>query len=148
MAGAPRLDDIAQLPATAHYMSIPLGGRKSGAALCCCRRQYPQASVDDPTMHSGDPFGNGDYVKLQELGVPSAIEQLLRTNNETMLQHMKTLNEENNNRILSMMSQTMDQKIDQLIKEFDQKLAKMKEKTKTKSKMKMKTKTKMKMKMK
>ena len=66
--GAPRLDDMAQLPATAHYKSIPLGGRKSGAALCCCRRQYPQASVDDPTMHSGDPFGNGDYVKLQELG--------------------------------------------------------------------------------
>ena len=56
------------LPATAHYKSMPLGGRKSGLTLWCCSRRYPHASVDDPTMLAGDPFVNGDYVKMQELG--------------------------------------------------------------------------------
>ena len=54
-----------------------------------------------------------------------AIEALLRANNEAMLVQMKALNEENNKSILVMMSQTMDQKIDVLRKEFDDKLAKL-----------------------
>ena len=56
-----------------------------------------------------------------------AIEQLLRANNDTMLTQMKQLNEQNNKNLLDMMGKSMDQKIDQLRQEFDQKLAKMTE---------------------